>query len=87
MSVNHLLMLALCIGIALQMLGAPVSFFHFDDPLDLVESSIQEGFSLASSLAVWDALGQCCLANVLTGRSYHFSTGSDVFHPPLALVR
>ena len=87
MNLKGLLLVVLCIGIAVQMLGAPVSFFHFDDPSDLVESSILEGFSIASDLGAWNVSNECSLASLCTRATYHFSNRSDVFHPPLATPR
>ncbi len=87
MKVHLVLGLILCISITCQMLGAPISFFHFDDPFDLVESSIQEGFSLASHAADWNPARQRALDSIYLFPRYQFSPWSDVFHPPLPEVQ
>ena len=86
MNLKVMLLVVLCISVAVQMLGTPASFFHFDDPLDLVESSILEGFSIASDLGAWNLLNECSLTSLYTHAIYYFSRWSDVFHPPLALA-
>jgi hypothetical protein len=87
MNLSVILIVMLCLSVAIQMLGVPISFFHLDDLLDLVESSVLEGFSLASSLVSWNPLSQSSPVNVCTLPMYRFTTGSDVFHPPLAGAR
>jgi hypothetical protein len=79
--------LLLCLSITCQMLGAPISFFHLAEPLDLVESSIQEGFSIVTYFAGGNPLSRCSLANLRIDPVYHFSSWSDFFHPPLAILR
>ena len=87
MNVHFVLVLILCVSVTCQMLGAPISFFHLDDPFDLVESWIQEGFSVASHAADWEPSRQRPLDSMYLFPRYHFSPWSDVFHPPLREVR
>jgi hypothetical protein len=74
----------LCFCVAMQMLGAPASFWDMDEPGDLVESSLLEGFSLpAEDLAV-PVPQHGSLSTPSPLLEHEILLVHSLFHPPLS---
>lgn len=75
----------LCIGIVLQILGAPLAFWDLDGSNDLAASAQLEGFSLMSGAPVVAPLVHCVFSFDTADPTYQFSAAHLFFHPPLAM--
>ena len=83
--VTHLLMIALlCLGIVLQILGAPVSFLDFNDSDDPFTTSVAIGFALPTNGCLASHLLQCLVGFTNTASIYHHLFPTSLFRPPLS---
>ena len=82
----HVLLLIglLCIGIVLQILGAPLAFWDLDGSSDLIASAQLESFSLTSRAPVVAPLLPCVCSFDTADPAYQFSAPQVFFHPPPA---
>src|SRR5689334_15797746 len=74
----------LCIGIVLQILGAPLAFWDLDGSSDLVASAQLESCSLTSRAPVVAPLFQSVCFFDTADPAYQFSAPQVFFHPPPA---
>jgi len=83
---GHVLLLIglLCIGIVLQILGAPLAFWDLDGSSDLVASAQLESCSLTSRAPVVAPLFQSVCFFDTADPAYQFSAPQVFFHPPPA---
>src|SRR5690349_1451308 len=83
---GHVLLLIglLCIGIVLQILGAPLAFWDLDGSSDLIASAQLESCSLMSRAPVVAPLFQSVCFFDTADPAYQFSAPQVFFHPPPA---
>jgi len=72
----------LCIGILLQILGVPLTFWDLDGSSDLVESSLLEGFAIVSNEPVLSPSLQSLYLSNTHSLAYLLSPQYLFFHPP-----
>lgn len=81
----HLLMiLLLCLGVLMQILGVAVSFWDLNDTDDPFAASLITGFAVLPADSVMSPLLQTLLGFTLTGASYEHLAHGMLFHPPLS---
>ena len=74
----------LCLGILLQILGVPVSFWDLNGSDDPFTTSLMIGFAVLPSRLVESPLLQCIRAFTKTEPSYQRLRQYMLFHPPLS---
>ena len=75
----------LCVGIMLQILGAPRSFWNLDSSSDPVASSLLEGLSLVSHAPMVSTSFPYVFAFDTPSPAYQFAAQHCFFHPPLPM--
>lgn len=81
-SSSLLLIGLLCVGILLQILGAPLTFWDLDGSCDLVESSLLEGFAIVSDEPVLSPLLRSSSLSSTDPLTCPFAPQYLFFHPP-----
>ena len=81
----YLLIPLLCIGVMLQILGAPLTFWDLDGSCDLIELSLLSAVAIISAMPVLSPLlGTLYISEV--SLTYRLSSEHLFFHPPLQIV-
>ena len=74
----------LCLGVFLQMLGAPVSFWDLDGSEDDFISSLLMGVAVLSSDPHYSPVHSSLLIRLISAPRYSFLYEHVLFHPPLS---
>ena len=82
---SFFLITVLCIGVAVQMLGVPLSLWELDGSSDIAGSSILEGFAVISNEPVLFPSSQSQFAFSRIDHHYIHLGQHLFFHPPLPL--
>jgi hypothetical protein len=77
------MVLVLCVGIVVQMLGVPVTLFSPADAPDPLGSSVLEGFSLPPQTVEFLLPGTSGKASDLSSVMHVPVIASALFHPPV----
>lgn len=82
-TINFLVVTLLCLGVVLQILGVPISFWDFTDADDLFTASVATGFAILSPAFSASPLSQYLVGFGIRVLSYRHLSESMLFHPPL----
>ena len=81
----YLLIALLCIGVMLQILGAPLTFWDLDGSCDLIELSLLSAVAIISAMPLLSPLlGSLYISEV--SLTYRLSPEDLFFHPPPQIV-
>ncbi len=83
---SHLLSGFLCLIIAMQILGSPISFFDLDASADLVESTLSEGISIITRAPLVNVTSSMGFYSVITAAVQEIFLIHLPFRPPILHV-
>ncbi len=84
-SSSLLLIGLLCVGILLQILGVPLTFWDLDGSCDLVESSLLEGFAIVSEEPLLSPILRSSSLSSTDPLACPLAPQYLFFHPPLPI--
>jgi hypothetical protein len=73
-----------CFCVTMQILGSPISFWDMNEIEDLVESSLQEGISLPSTVPELSVSQYRKFYSPSPPLKYDILLAQSLFHPPLS---